>query len=33
VLNRANNFVWKGLRATVKMIDAVYEKGVKVIGK
>ena len=33
VLNRANNFIWKGLRATVKMIDAVYEKGVKVIGK
>ena len=33
VLNRADNFVWKGLRATVKLINAVYEKGVKVCGK
>jgi hypothetical protein len=33
VLNRAGNFVWKGLRATVKLIDAVYEKGVRVCGK
>lgn len=33
VLNRACNFVWKGLRATAKMIDNVYEKGVKVCGK
>jgi hypothetical protein len=33
VLNRAGNFVWKGLRAAVKLIDAVYEKGVKVYGK
>lgn len=33
VLNRAGNFAWKGLRATVKLIDAVYEKGVKVYGK
>jgi hypothetical protein len=33
VLNRACNFVWKGLCATVKLIDAVYEKGVKVYGK
>jgi len=33
VLNRASNFVWKGLRATTKMIDSVYEKGVKVCGK
>jgi hypothetical protein len=33
VLNRAGNFAWKGLRATVKLINAVYEKGVKVIGK
>lgn len=32
-LKRAGNFFWKGLRATVKMIDAVYEKGVKVCGK
>lgn len=33
VFNRAGNFIWKGLRATVKLIDAVYEKGVKVCGK
>jgi hypothetical protein len=33
VLNRAGNFVWKGLRATVKLIDTVYKKGVKVYGK
>jgi len=33
VLKRAGNFFWKGLRATVKMIDVVYEKGVKVCGK
>lgn len=33
VLNRAGNFVWKGLRATVKLFDAVYEKGVKIHGK
>jgi len=33
VLNRAGNFIWKGLRATVELIDTVYEKGVKVCGK
>lgn len=33
VQNRAGNFVWRGLSATVKLIDAVYEKGVKVCGK
>jgi Rhodopirellula transposase DDE domain len=33
VLNRAGNFVWKGLRAAVKLIDAVYEKSIKVCGK
>jgi len=32
VLNRSGNFIWKGLRATVKLLDAVYEKGVKVCG-
>ena len=32
VLNRAGNFIWKGFRATVKLLDAVYEKGVKVCG-
>jgi len=33
VLNRACNFVWKGLRATVHLLNAVYEKGIKVCGK
>ena len=33
VLQRAGNFVWKGLHASVKMIGAVYEKGVKVCRK
>lgn len=33
VLNRAGNFVWKGVRATVTLLKNVYEKGVKVCGK
>jgi hypothetical protein len=33
VLNRAANFVWKGFRSTVHLLNAVYEKGVKVCGK
>jgi hypothetical protein len=33
VLNRASHFVWKGLRATVHLLNAVYEKGIKVRGK
>jgi hypothetical protein len=33
VLNRACNFVWKGLRASVHLLNAVYEKGIKVCGK
>lgn len=33
VLNRACNFVWKGLRASVHLLNAVYEKGIKVSGK
>lgn len=33
VLNRAGNFVWKGLRAAVHLLNAVYKKGVKVCGK
>jgi hypothetical protein len=28
-LNRAANFFWKGLRATVNLLNTVYEKGVK----
>jgi hypothetical protein len=33
VLNRAGNFFWKGLCATVSLLEDVYEKGVKVCGK
>ena len=30
VLNRAGNFLWKGARTIVRLLDGVYEKGVKV---
>jgi hypothetical protein len=33
VLNRATNFVWKGLNATVHLLKTSYEKGVRVCGK
>lgn len=33
VLSRAANFAWKGVRSTVHMLGAVYEKGIKVCGK
>ena len=33
MLNRATNFVWKGLNATVHLLKTPYEKGVKVCGK
>jgi hypothetical protein len=32
VLNRAANFFWKGFRATVSLLNTVYEKGVKLSG-
>ena len=32
VLNRAGNFCWKGMRTIARLVDAVYEKGVKVCG-
>lgn len=32
VLNRARNFFWKGMRTVVRLLDAPYEKGVKVGG-
>ncbi len=32
VLSRAGNFIWKGLRAVTRLLDAPYEKGVKVCG-
>jgi hypothetical protein len=33
VLNRSANFLWKGVRATVRLLDAVYEKGIKLCKK
>ena len=30
VINRAGNFCWKGAPAIVSLVDAIYEKGVKV---
>jgi hypothetical protein len=33
VLTRTANFVWKGLHATVHLMSAIYEKGVKLCGK
>jgi len=32
VLKRADNFVWKGMRAVTRLLDAPYEKGIKVCG-
>jgi len=33
VLKRAGNFVWKGVRTVTRLLDAAYEKGIKVCGK
>lgn len=33
VLNRASNFAWRGMKTTVALLDAIYEKGVKLSGK
>ena len=33
VLNRAGNFMWKGMQTTAKLLGTAYEKGVKVCGK
>jgi hypothetical protein len=33
VLNRAANFVWKGLNAVVHLLETSYEKGVSIRGK
>jgi hypothetical protein len=33
VLNRARNFIWKGVRATVRHLKKNYDKGVKICGK
>ena len=32
VLDRAGNFCWKGMRTIARLVDAVYEKGVKIYG-
>jgi hypothetical protein len=32
VLKRAGNFFWKGVRAVTRLLDAPYEKGVKISG-
>ena len=32
VIRRARNFFWKGLRTTARLLDGVYEKGIKVCG-
>lgn len=33
VLSRSANFLWKGLRTTARLLDAAYEKGVKLCKK
>lgn len=30
VISRAGNFCWKGMRTTVRLVDAIYEKGIKI---
>ena len=32
VIRRAGNFFWKGLRTSARLLDGVYEKGIKVCG-
>jgi len=32
VINRAGNFCWKGMRTMACLVDAIYEKGVKLCG-
>jgi len=32
VINRAGNFYWKGMRTMACLVDAIYEKGVKLCG-
>jgi len=33
VLSRAGNFVWRGMQTTARLLDVLYEKGVKLYGK
>ena len=30
VVSRAENFYWKGMRTVVRLVDTVYEKGIKI---
>ena len=32
VISRAGNFCWKGMRTIASLVDAIYEKGVKICG-
>lgn len=32
VTHRAGNFCWKGVRTVARLVDAIYEKGVKICG-
>ena len=32
VINRAGNFYWKGMRTMACLVNAVYEKGIKLCG-
>ena len=32
VIHRAGNFCWKGMRTMACLVDAIYEKGVKLCG-
>ena len=33
ILNRAGNFVWREIQTTVRLLNTLYEKGVKLCGK
>lgn len=33
VLHRAGNFIWRGMQATVRLVETVYEKGIKLYGR
>jgi len=33
VINRANNFAWRGIPARAMLLDRVYQKGIKLCGK
>lgn len=33
VLSRASNFLWRGMHTSARLLDAVYEKGIKLSGK